>query len=433
MTVPQELTALFLQELAARWLPAPTTLADGRLALRVNDFDLTVNLDNLARDFAADGDAGRVKRFVDVLAASAAPLPAWPEVAKGLRFAAEPADMSVGDALAEPVTDTLCRVVVYAAPDESRITWLTAGLIADWGKSRAEVEVLAASNMAALLKQTEFKVENLEGHPLGLFVTDSAFKASLIFSPNLKEVVGPELGWPVWMVIPSRDFASVLADGDHDVLAHVGPAVVGEYNGGAYPISTEVFLVSDEGIQAIGRFEAGPPEDHAGCGDDCAHECHDECAEMKTVRYRGGVVSFRIPADWEEEYEEEGGGTFYEDEPDSGTLRLNVLTMQSPDPVDADTAASLVELRVEETSGKAERLPNGNAVLRYQQRTEDEDGPVAVWFWEVAAAVPTDHARYAVFSYTVPAYRAEEAEVAAQVAMLDRELSRCTFAAEVGE
>jgi hypothetical protein len=433
MTVPKELTALFVQELATRGLPAPTTLADGRLALRVNAFDLTVSLDNLARDFAADGDAGRVKHFVDVLVGSAAPLPAWPEVAKGLRFAAEPADMSFGDALVEPITDTLCRVVVYASPDESRITWLTAGLIADWGKSRAEVEALAAGNMAALLEETEFKVEDLEGHPLGLFVTNSAFKASLIFSPNLKEVVGPQLGWPVLMVIPCRDFATVLADGDHDVLAHVGPAVVGEYNRGAYPISTEAFQVSDDGIEAIGRFEAGLPEEHAGCGDDCAHECHEECGEMKTVRYRGGVVSFRIPADWEEEYEEEGGGTFYEDEPDSGTLRLNVITMQSPDPVDADTAEALVGLRVEETGGAAERLPNGNAVLRYRQRTEDEGEPVAVWFWEVAAAVPPDHARYAVFSYTVPAYRAEEAEVVAQVGMLDRELSRCTFAAEVGE
>ena len=29
---------------------------------------------------------------------------------------------------------------------------------------------------------------------------------------------------------------------------------------------------------------------------------------MKSIGYRGGVVRFRIPADWKEEYEEQGGG-----------------------------------------------------------------------------------------------------------------------------
>ncbi|HMI53316.1 MAG TPA: hypothetical protein VK525_17510 [Candidatus Saccharimonadales bacterium] len=36
-----------------------------------------------------------------------------------------------------------------------------------------------------------------------------------------------------------------------------------------------------------------------------------ESPTLKTINYRGGVVRFRIPADWVEEYEEAGGGTFY--------------------------------------------------------------------------------------------------------------------------
>jgi hypothetical protein len=34
---------------------------------------------------------------------------------------------------------------------------------------------------------------------------------------------------------------------------------------------------------------------------------------MKTIVYRGGVVTFRIPAHWQEEYSDIEGGTFYED------------------------------------------------------------------------------------------------------------------------
>jgi hypothetical protein len=35
--------------------------------------------------------------------------------------------------------------------------------------------------------------------------------------------------------------------------------------------------------------------------------------QFKTIVYRGGIVRFRIPAHWIEEYEHEGGGTFYEE------------------------------------------------------------------------------------------------------------------------
>jgi len=52
--------------------------------------------------------------------------------------------------------------------------------------------------------------------------------------------------------------------------------------------------------------------------------------QMKTIEYRGGVVSFRIPSKWKEEYEEKGGGTFYEPVQDSGTLRLNIITFKAP-------------------------------------------------------------------------------------------------------
>ena len=50
---------------------------------------------------------------------------------------------------------------------------------------------------------------------------------------------------------------------------------------------------------------------------------------MKQVSYRGGIIKFEIPDHWVEEYGENGGGTFYEDAPDSATLRLNLLTFES--------------------------------------------------------------------------------------------------------
>ena len=50
---------------------------------------------------------------------------------------------------------------------------------------------------------------------------------------------------------------------------------------------------------------------------------------LKNICYRGGIACFEIPASWKEEYEPSGGATFYEDLPDSGTLRLNALSVSS--------------------------------------------------------------------------------------------------------
>ena len=47
--------------------------------------------------------------------------------------------------------------------------------------------------------------------------------------------------------------------------------------------------------------------------------------ELKTVNYRGGVVTFRIPAHWREEYGADGGGIFYDTAPDAGTFRARWL------------------------------------------------------------------------------------------------------------
>jgi hypothetical protein len=66
----------------------------------------------------------------------------------------------------------------------------------------------------------------------------------------------------------------------------------------------------------------------------------------KRVVYRGGIASFDLPASWVEEYEAAGGGTFYEDRPDSGTLRLNVLGFDSESTPAQEMAVSALKGRL---------------------------------------------------------------------------------------
>jgi hypothetical protein len=191
---------------------------------------------------------------VDAILATLQPLPPWQQAKAGIRFAAEPSDHDFGDTLYDRMTDSLCRVLAYVDAEETRITWLTSSVLDEWGQARAAVAQVAAENMAALLRDTTVEIEAIEQLRLGMFATYSPFKASLLFSPNLKEVLGPILGWPVYAVVPCRDFAFVFPETDQGLIPRLGGVVVREYTRSAYPISTEVFRISDAGLEAIGQF-----------------------------------------------------------------------------------------------------------------------------------------------------------------------------------
>jgi hypothetical protein len=254
MAIPKKLTALFLRELDRRGIPAPKALDDGSFLVQVKDGTCTVSLENLAKEFARDRDAEQVSRFVDAILTTLQPLPPWREAKAGIRFVAEPSNHDVGDTIYDRMTDSLCRVLAHVDAEESRITWLTSRLLDEWSRSRAAVAKVAADNMAALLRDTPIEIETIEEFRLGIFVTDSPLKASLLFSPNLKEVLAPKLSWPVYAVIPCRDFAYVFPETDRDLIPRLGRVVVREYTQSAYPISTEMFRVSDAGLEAIGQF-----------------------------------------------------------------------------------------------------------------------------------------------------------------------------------
>jgi len=148
--------------------------------------------------------------------------------------------------------------------------------------------------------------------------------------------------------------------------------------------------------------------------------------DYKTINYRGGILNFRIPASWKEEYEPQGGGTFYEDTPDSGTLRLNVMTAKAPMPITLESAPDILAGLVR-SSADPEPLANNCALVRYEQRAEEQGQPLHITHWSVAQPLPPSHARIATFSYTMRAHQRNDPQLMAEVDMLDREIRAVTF------
>src|SRR5262245_13890714 len=153
---------------------------------------------------------------------------------------------------------------------------------------------------------------------------------------------------------------------------------------------------------------------------------------MKVLAYRGGLVRFRIPADWIEEYDEDGGGTFYEDRPESGTLRLNVLTFASSHPLGSAAAVDALLPRGAKYSAAPELLPDGNALIRYGVTALEDGQPIYIEWWEVANPVPPKHLRIALFSFTILEEQRTQSAFADAIEAIDGEVRCAEFSPELG-
>ncbi|MGV3723872.1 MAG: hypothetical protein ACO1SX_23490 [Actinomycetota bacterium] len=249
-----EIHAAFAREAQAQGVEVRAIQANGRVVVALGDQELTVSLENISRDLARDGDPDALRHFVSKIRGSIVELPPWSEAQSGLRFSVEAANHDFGDAIHEPVTGEIARVLVYVDPEESQIRCLTPADLKEWGIDMPEAKRAAAAGMSALLDQTKLEVAPVQSHSLGYLDTDSPLKASLIFSPSLKAKVTPALGWPVYAVIPARDFVYLFPKRDAALIERISSVVVKEYRESGYPITTEVLEISDAGIKAIGKF-----------------------------------------------------------------------------------------------------------------------------------------------------------------------------------
>ena len=425
MAVSAEVATLFLEELARRNIPVKVG-AEGGYEIEVNGGTSTIQLENLSRDFARDGDPGRVKKFVDTIT-SAVQVPGWEAARPRIRWSTEPTDMPLEDAIHDKVSDQVAIILVHVSADEKQVMWVNEALATSWGQTKETLFAAAVANMKQLLADASVTFTPIEDHKLGMLNTEyRAFKAALVFCPGLKQLAEPVLGWPLFVVMPCRDFVYLIPEKDRDLLGRVGSVVVQEYADSSYPLCTEVFELTDSGLRAIAEFQKPPRT---------ADEPEDDADDMKTIRYRGGVVAFRIPANWEEEYGEDGGGTFYDADTDSGTFRLSTLLLKHENPVTTHVAREAAERRAAAESGTVTDLGGGNWMVEYVHRVEEDGEPLTIRYWEIANPVPPSHLRVAQFSYTVRTELIEAGDEYAlgELELLGREVRACTFAPAVGK
>lgn len=152
---------------------------------------------------------------------------------------------------------------------------------------------------------------------------------------------------------------------------------------------------------------------------------------MKPITYRGGVVTFRVPSHWTEEYDDVEGGTFY-DEHSQSTLRLKVITASAPkeltsnSPVDTLRSVGSADDATIVTRG-------GNAYAKFEREANESGVQLRIYNWLIANPVPPKHVRVATFSYTVPESENGTADNQRVLQMLDAEIRSAQFSPSIGE
>jgi hypothetical protein len=151
--------------------------------------------------------------------------------------------------------------------------------------------------------------------------------------------------------------------------------------------------------------------------------------KLKDVAFADGQLRFRIPAEWAETKEEEGGVAYYDEKQDQGTLRVKVMTFTTEDDLTGHRAVDEMGVLEAEPGQTLEALPNGNALRFHREETEASGERTAFHVWLLASLDPPHRMRLAVFSYTVRAREAEDAD--GVMGVLDREIRAARFKHQV--
>ena len=145
----------------------------------------------------------------------------------------------------------------------------------------------------------------------------------------------------------------------------------------------------------------------------------------KKIDYRG-ILKFYIPFNWVEEYDEMEGGTFYGESPDSGTLRLKLISANTPKDSKVSNASKILEDIISKGS-ESILLPNNNAFKMLFEQTIESGSEITIFYWHLLQFLEPNHVRLANFSYTVLTNQLEIESVRKEIDFISEQVKNAKY------
>jgi hypothetical protein len=230
-------------------------LEDGRVRIMHDETEYKVSLDNARKDYEANGSMNTLNSLVESLMSYTDSLPSWEVASLTLLPIIVPADMDIGDAPYQPLTDYTLVVIVRNLPEQ--IIWVQADHLTKWQQNAQMLFETAHGNLNSMLERSEVRLATMSEHPYGILLAEySHLDSSLPLATGFKSLVESQFGWPIYVIVPARDLCVVFSEEEEDFFTQsLGNTVTEEFTTSPYPITRELLKVSDLGIETVGRFE----------------------------------------------------------------------------------------------------------------------------------------------------------------------------------
>ena len=227
---------------------------DGTYEINAHSGVSYISLDNVKRNFQRDGDPDLIHRFVDNILQKVEELPGWNTLSLHIYPSLEPLNKErLENVVHQPLSNSSVMSLAYFNERSNLLHWISEADLKNNGVDSTAAWDLAHKNLDAILENTKIEFSEVSGQLIGFIEAEEPYKASLILSNKLKSKVSAKIGWPIYAVAPARDFVYLFSK-DGGLINKVGSVVVKEFNNSGYPISTEVWEISDKGVVAIGEF-----------------------------------------------------------------------------------------------------------------------------------------------------------------------------------
>lgn len=145
---------------------------------------------------------------------------------------------------------------------------------------------------------------------------------------------------------------------------------------------------------------------------------------LKMIQYRE-AVSFPIPVTWKAEDEPGIQGTFYEDAPGTGTLRVSVMQWVGADEADRNRIAKSILL-----PGSVETLQQGVYLKKEIKDASEQGESLKLHRWLVVLALPQHTCRLVVFTHTVTAAQEQDPATVQELATVEFAVRNAVYSYE---
>ncbi|MBK8583494.1 MAG: hypothetical protein IPL86_17295 [Flavobacteriales bacterium] len=227
-----------------------------RYIIGKGDASRTIFLENVRRTFVRDSDASAIVKFLDNVITPVGALPSkWEDAAPHLFPMLESSQVERSlDTVAREKSPQTVVTLAYHVEGSGSVRFIRYSDLKSWGISSAQAWDRAQESLDARAKVVDVRILEAGDLRLGALEAHEPYKASILLSGALRSQVEPKLGWPVYAVAPARGFVYLIGSDNFDEIGRLGGVVAREFNESGHPLSTEVWELSDDGMEHVGNF-----------------------------------------------------------------------------------------------------------------------------------------------------------------------------------